>query len=812
MVLAALAATAAVSAGSVTIVSAVVNDDDIGLYTQDTDSDPFGLALLSDGSLVFYENEQDSPVGSETFIRVDFSTELVAASFTEVANESQMLTAMGGGVTDIVTPRDITADDDDNLFIAASFGGANQAIFRIPDTDGGAGITFGTPEVVVGPGAPPTGSTGTTTAVDVDNASDMLYILIDSGTADDTTTNGVYRIAKTATAGSMTLVASYQDLYDGWLPPGITLGTSLFGGSDIHVLPDGSVTVGMSFTDDSPDDGAILRIADPLTTPTVSVLISHDDFQNNVGNNFGTVGHLLMESRNNDLFICQHGSSATTTVEGIARFDYTAGVATFVEMWATKEQMADTAEANEGGQGEFTIDSRAFAMAPNGDIFTSIGGLVDFESHIRIRDHTGELSSIGAASLLLIDDDLAAYNTGDLDFDSDPSGCAVLSDGSVAFFESEANDDLIESGTEDSILLYRQGVVTVIAGEAAIRGADPNSSGSGDESADMRIQDICADAADNLYAILFEEDTINPGVYGEEYIIRLTNTGPGTFSAPERIVAVNDGPSGSDGAVACDVDPLTGRLYVLRDAGNIEQDGEVPVNAADDTNTGLFYLDNPGTVASGDNGLTQAVGGTAIGSAVTPAVAANLLGLDDLVVRRVGGGTDVIVSVPATNYDAILGGLDGDLVQCDPGAGTASLFIEASAWTAVLGAVTPSTRIGEGVTLEAGDLVNDDGDEEILVLASSVEGVIAGDRAEDREGLIRVSSDGSTATLIADQLDFYLRFPRLAGFGDLGAFSNALSFDDDSDRLYIFFANNVESLVALSLGPITAADGWELYR
>ncbi|MBN1476765.1 hypothetical protein JXA47_08430, partial [Candidatus Sumerlaeota bacterium] len=544
----------------------------------------------------------------------------------------------------------------------------------------------------------------------------------------------------------------------------------------------------------------------------------------NGGLNFGNNSTLIDCDDDGNLFFWQHGGQASP--DNIVRYVYSGGSATFAELYLEEGAVQDI-----GGYTLFTtgpivytpdvdgVDARGFEVGQNMDLWLTIdhdivttSGTRGIPTLSRIRNYVSVTSSIEGRAVTLLDEpQMFSGNTEDDDYDSDPSGCAVLSTGAVAFYESEANDAAGEAGTEDSILLWSGGAVTIIASEAAIRAADPNSSISTDDTADMRFSDICADDSDNLYVLMFENVTSGDNSAGEEFIFRMPRTSPNTFGAPERIVVVNDGPTGSDGAVALDFDSSANRLYVLRDAGGINQQTEVPVNPPDGTNTGVFYLANPGTVAAGDNALTQAVSGTLIAGAVTPAQTPDTVGMDDLVARSVGGATDIVVSVPFTQYDDMLGGQDGDLVSCDPAAGTASLLMESSTWVSVLDAATANSLVGN-VTLEAGDIENDDGDEEIILLVTGIDGEIDADIAESREGIVVVSSDGTTPSLLASQLDLYLELPRLAGGGDLLAFGNAMSFDHDNSLLCILFANQVESLVRIFLGEFTAADSWSVYR
>jgi hypothetical protein len=823
-----LALVGSLAAQSETRASRIISETIIREWSGDTDSDPIGMAVLSDDSLVFFETEAGSFAGSDGLIHVDWAAGTFDAPsiFNVIASEVEIQALRGG--TDNATVRDVASDADDNVYIVAT--GGDQAIIRIADSDPGAAISFGSPVSLVAPGSIGSGLATDSQAIDIDSVNDIAYVLVDTlGLAEDLTTNGIYMVTSSSTATGATLspVASYSNLHAVLADPtSPELGTDIFGVGDICVLPDGNLAcIGSELPQDSdPADGTVFLIADPSGSPSVSVLITGSNLESSGGTNFGNNSTLIDCDADGNLFLWQHGGQLSP--DNVVRYIYSGGSASFAEVYAEESAVQDI-----GGYALFTtgpivytpdvddVDARGFAVGQNMDLWLTIdhdsvaaSGTRGIPTLSRIRNYASVTSNIEGRVVSLLDEPQMFFpNTEDDDYDSDPSGCAVLSTRAVAFFESEPNDAAGEVGSEDSILLWAGSTVTVIAGEAAIRAADPNSSISTDDTADMRFADICADASDNLYVIMFENVTSGDNSAGEEFIFRIPSTGPNTFGAPERIVVVNDGPTGSDGAVAIDVDNASNRLCVLRDAGGINQQTEVPVNPPDGTNTGIFYLSNPGTIAAGDNALTQAVSGTAIANAVTPAQTPDTVGMDDLVVRSIGGSTDIIVSVPYVLYDAALGGLDGDLVTCDPVAGTASLLMDSATWTAVLDALTANSLV-EGVTLEAGDIDNDDGDEEIILLASGIDGEIDADIAETREGLIMVSSDGTSATLLASQLDLYLEAPRLAGGGDLLAFGNAMSIGGEDQLLHIMFANQVESLIRIFLGEFTATDSWSVYR
>lgn len=802
------------AAVSDTRASVLVNETDILGFTQasNNDSDPWGLALLSDRSFVYFENEPLSVNGLEALIRIQYATSLASTEFSVIASEAAMLAAIGAG-TDLVSPRDLTSDANDNVYISASAGGTNQSIIRIPDTNPGPGFTYGPAAAVVQPGVAPAGATAVT-AIDVDDATGNLYCIIDAGTAADTTTNGIYRVSASATNSALTLVQSYSQVNAGWGQTTSTLGSDDFGAADLCVLPDGSLALTMSFMLDEPVDGTILRIADPAGTPATSVLISGSALEAAGGTNFGNFGQLLIEcNAAGDLYIFHH--EGDTSAEGILRYTYAGGTATFQEVYCTEQQLLDTADPLISGVPNFTINGRSLAIGDNRDLYVTMPD--GEENMLRIRNHAGVPSALFArAQTLLRDDILASYNVLDDDFDSDPSGCALLSTGAIAFFESETNDGpLGNEGTEDSILLYDGLTVTVIASEQQIQGVDPNDAGSSFETALTNIRDIVADANDNLYVLCFEDTS---GAVQEECIFRIPSTGPNTFGAPQ-LVAANggaapgqgDGPGGTDGAVAIDIDLATNTLYVLRDAAALSQGGEVPFNAVDATNTGLFRLNLNTATIPGDNALTQVSSGATIGAAITPPQTPTTLGLDDLVIRTNGGVTDAIVSAPLVGYSAALGGLDGDLVRVDLSSGAATLFCDSSVWTAALEAATASSTVGAAI-LEAADLDGGDGNEEIIVMASALDGVIDADRAEAREGIVEVSADGTTAALFADQLDLYLVESRLAGGGDLSVFANGIDFDPVTETLFVMFSNTDETLMRIFMGDITAAFDWQNYR
>jgi len=97
-------------------------------------------------------------------------------------------------------------------------------------------------------------------------------------------------------------------------------------------------------------------------------------------------------------------------------------------------------------------------------------------------------------------------------------------------------------------------------------------------------------------------------------------------------------------------------------------------------------------------------------------------------------------------------------------------------------------------------------------VVTEIEGDTDADRTESREGIIQIASDGSAATLLADQLDLYLELPRLSGSGDLSIFGNGISVNASNEQLYLTFGNVVEQIVLITLSEFTGVGDWSIYQ
>jgi hypothetical protein len=175
------------------------------------DSDPCGLGVLSNGSLVYFESDPHAGAGADDAI-VLFDEDAVGGGtsrFSVIASKATLLTTATLPSPASLETTDIAIGDDDSVYALIALDDVNLPyewhIFRIPNLGGNS---FGSPEIVAGPAQ--LGSTNDlycSMSIDTATHPDTLIIGIDdSQLANDTSTNGIYTLDASLTLGTPTMI------------------------------------------------------------------------------------------------------------------------------------------------------------------------------------------------------------------------------------------------------------------------------------------------------------------------------------------------------------------------------------------------------------------------------------------------------------------------------------------------------------------------------------------------------------------------------------------------------------------------------
>lgn len=226
----------------------------IGEFIGTDDSDPYGLAVLSTGSMVFHEREptaMNNAAGALILFDPDASGG-GANRFSVLLTMAEINTAAGQSSTDVGIPEIVTGDNDDLYVLVTSFASspAPVSLIRLPST---GTDTWGTP-VLVADGTR-LGSSITTTqyalAIDRSTDPDTLYIAIDDEQlANDATTNGIYSLPANATNDQNPVLVSGSSgsatLQAVTIASGNTAGTDKGSARAIEFVPGGTILIANS--------------------------------------------------------------------------------------------------------------------------------------------------------------------------------------------------------------------------------------------------------------------------------------------------------------------------------------------------------------------------------------------------------------------------------------------------------------------------------------------------------------------------------------------------------------------------------------
>lgn len=192
-----------------TVTTILADDPDVRAFTGATDSDPNGLAVLSDGRIVFFESEATAGNNAEDAVILFDPTQVGTARFNVIASEAA-LGALIGEPSPNIYAEDIAIDDNDNIYLlgvqTVSPSGNNPFVVKIPRT----GSTYGIPELIAGSGVAPLGIPPTPglAALEWDPANNRLILLIEENLVETALTGiaGLYTLP--VTSGNPTPVQS----------------------------------------------------------------------------------------------------------------------------------------------------------------------------------------------------------------------------------------------------------------------------------------------------------------------------------------------------------------------------------------------------------------------------------------------------------------------------------------------------------------------------------------------------------------------------------------------------------------------------
>ena len=231
------------------------------LYGAGTDTSVFGLATISNGSFVWYDDSNSIEEYMDAITLYDESINTPTGSVSLIASSVQMASLLGvpeadasfGGLNVVRGSNDtIYAMLRDFSEATVPEGQDQLAIFRIPNTGGN---NFSSVELVADGNRLLINSSLTNCTMDVDPSTTpdtLFFILDDTNNANDTTTNGLYSLPGNANNDTdPTLIVTLGAITD-------VLGTADVGCESIAVVPGGDIFINDGRS--SSMTGSIVRI------------------------------------------------------------------------------------------------------------------------------------------------------------------------------------------------------------------------------------------------------------------------------------------------------------------------------------------------------------------------------------------------------------------------------------------------------------------------------------------------------------------------------------------------------------------------
>ncbi len=339
----------------------VVDETDILAWSNDTDTDPRGLAVLSDNRLVFFEDES----GQDHIVLID-PTENGTDRFSTIATKTQLKAAAPQSIWNIFVG-DLVVDSSDNVYAIVC--GNKQSIYdnyvvRIPYSNG----SFGTPERVVD--IYDGGMTSYKTWHRLAIHNNTLFILYDD-TSDPTKdhaltsgSNGVYTFDLTqqqpGVVGDLSFLAPYKTLGE-TLNPSFQSGDA-FGLWQIRANSSGDL-LAMAYENGSGTPSDLVKIDGG--TGAAEVLLTQEQAESETGtlNQFTQKTNLAINPNNDHIILMENGLTT----------HYRAIIWEFDENGKYVNQLAALPQIVEAAPQVYemltTIDSNSLTVNDNGDVF-----------------------------------------------------------------------------------------------------------------------------------------------------------------------------------------------------------------------------------------------------------------------------------------------------------------------------------------------------------------------------------------------------------------------------------------------------------
>ena len=289
-------------------VATVINQDDILTWTGTSDTDAFGLEVLSDGRLLYYEDDGGADPGEDSVILVD-PTQTGNNRFSVLAEEDDIedLAPNNGSSIHI---SDIAADGDDNVYLMViTKSNDDNYVVRVPREVNG----FGAPELVTD--VYDGGEDGSHTFHRLAVSGTTLYLLFDDLTTTNDLTdlagsNGVYAFDLSGTLPGATtdldLLASYKDISDALATPASS--GNDFGLWQIRADANGDL-YGFIYEHESGIPGDLIKINGATGTVTVVLTQLQAESQTGTNSSFTHETNLAISPVDGHLFVMETGTS-----------------------------------------------------------------------------------------------------------------------------------------------------------------------------------------------------------------------------------------------------------------------------------------------------------------------------------------------------------------------------------------------------------------------------------------------------------------------------------------------------------------------
>ena len=432
-----------------TVESTTTESEIISWAGSGSDSDPRGLAALSDGRLVWFEDDSSFSSSKEDAIYLLDPDETGSARFEIIASEAELKALAATTSEKYIFAGDVAVDADDNVYaIATEYNSGktvvNNFLVKIPYD----GTNFGNPILLTY--AFEGGMVSSKTYHRLAVHGDDLYLLYDNQDASDdyNDTNGVYHFDLSGTLPGdetdLSLVASYLDLANALEPsPGVGDDIGLF---QIRTNSDGHIFAIVD-ENDAGTEGDLVKI-DPATG-AVSVFLSQAEaeLETGISGVFDATTNLAISPVNDHFFFFETGAG---DLEDMLMFELDEDGKYVGQATSYHQILEEVSTVNE----EFTTKgSNCLAVDGNGKIHLFL--VEDDEETLITVDPSGTCSDsfnffwpTGSATASDVDSPYGPRNSGGYDFHRGidlkmPIGTPIyaIEDGVVAHVETKSEED-----------------------------------------------------------------------------------------------------------------------------------------------------------------------------------------------------------------------------------------------------------------------------------------------------------------------------------------------------------------------------------